>query len=82
MTQMTQTTQICADQDLFAANEKFTGQELFFGFWLLLLFGHASGGAAIPGRAAVEEAVGVTNKEHNAGGDEDDDQKMLSPQWH
>ena len=78
---MTQTTQICADQNLFAANQEFAREKCCLGLGLFL-FGHASGGAAGPGGAAVEEAVGVAEQNRGTRGDEHDDQKMLSPQWH
>ena len=66
---------------LSTAGQEIAREELFFGIWLFLL-GHAASGAAGSGGAAVEEPIGVTNQQRDAGGDEDDDQKMLSPQRH
>ena len=64
-----------------AAGEELTREELFFRFWLFL-FGHASCGAAGSGGAAFVEAPGLARQKREAGGDEQDHQKMLSPEWH
>src|SRR5437870_1153126 len=70
-----------ARRTLPAAREKLAREKLFLGLGLFL-FRHAAGGAAISGGAPPVESPDLPRQQRHAGGDKEDHQKMLGPQWH